>query len=286
MEVGSPSRTAIRTAIHRAAHFLIDDPPKILADLFARAFAGFSSDNEFLAVVDSYALPDFAAHRAMFALRNRYAEDQLTAAVASGTAQYVILGAGLDSFAYRCPDALRGLQIFEVDHPSSQAWKRARLAELGMEAPPTLRYVSIDFECETLTARLDAGGVDRKAKAFFSWLGVTQYLSRDAVLKALREIVSASVAGSEVVATFVVPTSILNRAESELLAAISERAASIGERWLSLFEPREMIALMEQAGFVDVCCFGPEDAARTYLAGRRDGLRMPGYSRMIKDYVG
>jgi len=184
MEVGSPSRTAILAAVHRAAHFLIDDPPKILADPFARAFAGFSSDHELLAVVDSYAFPDFVAHRAMFALRNRYAEDQLAAAVASGTGQYVILGAGLDSFAYRCPDALRGLQIFEVDHPSSQAWKRAHLAKLGMEAPPTLRYVSIDFECETLTARLDVGGVDRKAKAFFSWLGVTQYLTRDAVLKA------------------------------------------------------------------------------------------------------
>jgi methyltransferase (TIGR00027 family) len=286
MEVGSPSRTAILTAIHRAAHFLIDDPPKILADSFARAFAGFSSDNEFLAVVDSYAFPDFAAHRASFALRNRYAEDQLAAAVASGTAQYVILGAGLDSFAYRCPDALRGLQIVEVDHPSSQAWKRARLAELGMEEPPTLRYVSIDFECETLTARLDAGGLDRKAKAFFSWLGVTQYLTRDAVLKALREIVSATVAGSEIVATFVVPISILNRAESELLAAISERSASVGEPWLSLLEPREMIALMEQAGFVDVCSFGPEDAARTYLGDRRDGLRMPGYSRLIKGCVG
>ena len=93
-------------------------------------------------------------------------------------------------------------------------------------------------------------------------------------------------AGSEIVATFVVPASILNRTESELLAAISERAASVGEPWLSLLEPREMIALMEQAGFVDVRCFGPEDAARTYLAGRRDGLRMPGYSRLIKGYVG
>jgi O-methyltransferase involved in polyketide biosynthesis len=174
MEVGSLSRTAVMTAIHRAAHFLIDEPPKILADSFARAFAGFSSDKDFLAVVDSYAFPDFAAHRAGFALRNRYAEDQLAVAVASGTAQYVILGAGLDSFAYRRPDSLRGLQIFEIDHPTSQAWKRARVAELGTEAPPNLRYVSIDFECETLSARLDAGGVDRKAKAFFSWLGVTR----------------------------------------------------------------------------------------------------------------
>jgi methyltransferase (TIGR00027 family) len=256
MEVGSPSRTAVMTAIHRAAHFLIDEPPKILADSFARAFAGFSSDKEFPAVVDSYAFPDFAAHRASFALRNRYAEDQLATAVASGTVQYVILGAGLDSFAYRCPDALRGLQIFEVDHLSSQAWKQARLAELGIEAPPTLRYVSIDFERETLTARLDAGGVDRKAKAFFSWLGVTQYLTPDAVLKTLREIASASVAGSGIVATFVVPASILNRAESELLAAIAERSASVGESWLSLLEPGEMIALMQQAGFVDICCFG------------------------------
>jgi O-methyltransferase involved in polyketide biosynthesis len=94
VEVGSPSRTAVLTAIHRAAHFLIDDPPKILADSFARAFAGFSSDKDFLAVVDSYAFPDFAAHRASFALRNRYAEDHLAAAVASGTAQYVITRGG------------------------------------------------------------------------------------------------------------------------------------------------------------------------------------------------
>src|SRR5215469_1073816 len=127
MEAGIPSRTAILTAIHRAAHFLIDDPPKILEGSFARAFAGFSSDGEFLASVDAYVFPDFAAHRANFALRNRYAEDQLAAAIASGTERYVTLGAGLDSFPYRCPEVLRGLQIFEIDHPSSQAWKRARL---------------------------------------------------------------------------------------------------------------------------------------------------------------
>ena len=138
MEAGSPSRTAILTAIHRAAHFLIDDPPKILEGSFARAFAGFSSDGEFLASVDAYVFPDFAAHRANFALRNRYAEDQLAAAIASGTERYVTLGAGLDSFPYRCPEVLRGLQIFEIDHPSSQAWKRVRLAELGVAFRSTL----------------------------------------------------------------------------------------------------------------------------------------------------
>lgn len=286
MEAGSPSRTAIVTAIHRAAHFLLDDPPKLLTDSFARAFAGFASDNDLLAVVDSHALPDFVAHRTMFALRNRYAEDQLAAAFAAGTAQYVMLGAGLDSFAYRCPGALRELQVFEVDHPSTQAWKRARVAELGVEALPSLRYVPIDFERETLSAALDAGGVNRRAKAFFSWLGVTQYLTRDAVLKALREIASATVAGGGIVATFVVPASTLSRAGSELVASVVARTASVGEPWLSFFEPQEMVALMEQAGFVDVSCFGPEDAAQTYLAGRRDGLRMPPYSRVVTGRVG
>src|SRR5262249_35226501 len=121
----------------------------------------------------------------------------------------------------------------------------------------------------------DAGGVDRKTKAFFSWLGVTQYLTRDAVLKALREIVSATVAGGGIVGTFVLPASVLNRTESELLPATSQPRASVGEPWLSLVEPREMIALMEQAGFVDVCCFGPEDAARTYPAVAEMGSGCP-----------
>jgi len=286
MDAGSPSRTAILTAMHRAAHFLIDDEPKILADSFARAFAGFASDVELLAAVESHPFPDFVAHRTFFALRNRYAEDELAAAAASGTTQYVILGAGLDSFAYRRPDALRDLQIFEVDHPTSQAWKQARLAEISIEAPPHLHYVPIDFERETLTASLDGGGVDRKARAFFSWLGVTQYLTRDAVLKTLREIASATVSGSEIVATFVVPASMLDRAESELLAAITARTASVGEPWLSFYEPSEMIAFMEQAGFVNVSCFGRDDAARTYLAGRRDGLRIPPYSWLVKGWVG
>jgi methyltransferase (TIGR00027 family) len=284
MEVGSPSRTAILSAIHRAAHLLIDDPPKIFVDPFARTFAGFSSDDELLATIDKYAFADFAAHRAWFALRSRYTEDQLAAAVASGTAQYVILGAGLDSFAYRRPAALLGLRIFEVDHPSSQAWKRARLSELGMEAPPTLHYVPIDFERETLTAGLNAGGIDRNAKTFFSWLGVIQYLTSDAILKALQEIASITTAGSEIVATFVVPGFILNQAESELFASLSERAASIGEPWLTLLEPSQMIALMEQAGFGNVCCFGPDDMARIYPSS--DALRMPGYLRLIKGCVG
>jgi O-methyltransferase involved in polyketide biosynthesis len=115
---------------------------------------------------------------------------------------------------------------------------------------------------------------------------VSRRFVKSTILKTLREIASATVTGSGVVATFVVPDSILNRAESELLKAIQERSARVGEPWLSLLEPREMITLMEQAGFVDVSCFGPDDAARTYFKGRRDGLRMPAYSRLIEACVG
>ena len=153
-----------------------------------------------------------------------------------------------------------------------------------MEAPPTLHYVPIDFERETLTSGLNAGGIDRNAKTFFSWLGVIQYLTSDAILKALQEIASITTAGSEIVATFVVPGFILNQAESELFASLSKRAASIGEPWLTLLEPSQMIALMEQAGFGNVCCFGPDDMARIYPSS--DALRMPGYLRLIKGCVG
>src|SRR4051794_40339219 len=210
MESGSPSRTAILTATHRAAHFLLDQPP-ILNDSLARAFAGFASDEELLSSLDRFAFPDFPSHRALFALRSRYTEDELAAAVrTAGVSQYVILGAGLDSFAHRCSDDMRSLRIYEIDHPSSQAWKRARLTELGIVSPPSLlHYIPVDFERETLAQRLSAGGIDRGAKAFFSWLGVTQYLTKDAVLSTLREIASATASGSELVATFPVPAAML-----------------------------------------------------------------------------
>jgi methyltransferase (TIGR00027 family) len=284
MESGSQSRTAIFAAIHRAAHYLIDHSP-ILGDSFARAFAGFASDRELLAALDHLALPDFPGHRVLFALRSRYAEDELAAAAQSGTSQYIILGAGLDSYAYRRPDAMRSLRIYEVDHPASQTWKRGRLAELGIDAPPTLRYVPVDFEHETLADGLAAGGVDRNARAFFSWLGVTQYLTRDVVLSALREIASATVPGSELVASFVVPVATLNQEDGELLTAIATRTASVGEPWLSFFEPGQMDALLTGAGYEEIYYLSPERAAERYLLGRTDCLRIPGYSGLIKARV-
>ena len=175
-----PSRTAVNAAMWRAAHALLDDEPKILVD----PWPGPSSASTATRRCWPRTPPTrrrVPGIRTPFAVRNRYAEDELAEAVGRGIGQYVILGAGLDSFAYRRPDLMRRLDVYEVDHPASQAWKRARVAELGIEAPARLRHIPIDFERETLTQGLVAVGFRTGERAFFSCLGVTQYLTREAV---------------------------------------------------------------------------------------------------------
>jgi methyltransferase (TIGR00027 family) len=282
VQIRKPSRTAVNTAVWRAAHTLLDDEPKILADPFARNFAGHVSDAALLAAHDAHPLAQVRGFRTQFALRNRYAEDELADAVRRGIGQYVILGAGLDSFAYRRPDLMRALDVYEVDHPASQAWKRARVTELGIEAPARLRYVPIDFERETLTQGLAAGGFRTGERAFFSCLGVTQYLTPEAVRQTLREIAAVAAPGSELVLEFIAPAAVLGAEEGALVAALATNSAKLGEPWLSFFEAAEMEAVLRQAGFSAVEHFGREEAYQRYLLGRTDGCRLPGYFRMAK----
>jgi methyltransferase (TIGR00027 family) len=287
MERRGPSQTAIASALLRAAHYLLDDAPKILADPFARDLAGFASDEELRKALDAFPLlPYFPRMRTMSTLRSRYAEDQLSMAVERGISQYVILGAGLDSFAFRRRDLMRALQVYEVDHPATQSWKRARVAELGIAVPPRLHYVPIDFEHSTLSSGLAADGINRNTKAFFSWLGVTQYLARDAVLNTLREIASASAPGSELVVQFIAPTATLSREERDLVTALADSTASMGEPWLSYFAPEDLEAHLRQIGFEEIVHFGSKQATERYLLGRMDGLTLPAYFRMIKARAG
>jgi methyltransferase (TIGR00027 family) len=286
MESRGPSRTAVLTATLRAAHYLFDGAPKILTDPFARDFAGFASDEEVRKALDALALRDLSRLRTAFAVRSRYAEDELSVAIQRGISQYIILGAGLDSFAYRRPDLMRALHVYEVDHPATQSWKRARMRELGIKSPPTLRHVPINFEQATLISGLAAGGVNRNAKAFFSWLGVTQYLPRDVVLNTLREIASATAPGTELVVQFIVPAATLSPEEGNLVTAAAAAAASMGEPWLSFFDPEDLETNMTEIGFEQIVHFGSEEATERYLLGRSDGLRLPGYFRMIKACVG
>ena len=205
MEMRRPSRTAVNTAVWRAMHTLFDEEPKILVDRFARDLAGHASDEALVAAHDAHPLARIPWLRTNFAVRSRYAEDELSEAVARCVRQYVILGAGLDSFAYRRPDLMRTLRVYEVDHPASQAWKRARVAELGLDVPAGLRYAPVDFERETLPEGLRAAGVDPGAPVFFSWLGVTQYLTREAVLRTLRDVAGFAAAGGTLVFEFIRP---------------------------------------------------------------------------------
>lgn len=285
MEERGPSRTAIATATLRAAHYLLDAEPKILDDRFARAFAGFPSDEELSKTLTTLVYPDILRMRTLFALRNRYAEDELVRTVERGTSQYIILGAGLDSFAYRRPDLLQTLDVYEVDHPASQVWKRERVEELGIRIPARLHHVPIDFERETLTEVLVAGGVNLNAATFFSWLGVTQYLTSAAVLGTLREIAEMAAPGSEIVFQFIVPAATLANEERSLVMTLAALAAAVGEPWLSFFEPEEMEGHLARMGFAEIHHFGPEQANERYLLGRADGLRVPAYFHMINAVV-
>jgi methyltransferase (TIGR00027 family) len=281
MEMRKPSRTAVNAAVWRAAHALLDDEPKVLVGPFAGAFAGFASNEALLAAHDAHPAARVPGMRAPFAVRGRYAEDELDAVVARGIGQYVILGAGLDSFAYRRPDLMRSLDVYEVDHPASQAWKRARVAELGIEAPARLRHVPVDFERETLTGVLAAAGFRRGEGAFFSWIGVTVYLTREAVARALREVAALAAPGGKLVLDFVMPASALDAEAAAALAAFAANAARHGEPFLGFFGLAEE-AELRRAGFASVAHFGPAEAHERYLRGRTDGSRVPAFYRMAK----
>jgi methyltransferase (TIGR00027 family) len=285
MDCRGPSRTAIAIALHRAAHDLLDETPKILEDPFARDLAGFANDDTLRAAFDSFAMPDFPRMRILFALRSRYAEDELTLAIERGISQYVILGAGLDSFAFRRPDLMRVLRVYEIDHPASQAWKRARVAELGIAVPPMLHYVPVDFEHARLSSGLAAAGFDRDAKTFFSCLGVIQYLGRDTVLRVLRDLASIAAPGSVLVVQFLVPAATLSPAEGAFVTALSDRCAGMGEPFLSFFAPADLEVHLRQTGFGDIVHFGADEAAQRYLLGRKDGLTLPAYFHVIKAQV-
>jgi methyltransferase (TIGR00027 family) len=280
------SQTAIVTATMRAAHYLLDPEPRILDDSFARAFAGFATDEDLLKALNDFAYPDFPRMRTLFAVRNRFAEDELAHAVERGISQYIILGAGLDSFAYRRSDLLQTVDVYEIDHPASQRWKRQRVHELGVRIPARLHYVPIDFERQTLTEGLTEGGVNLRAPSFLSWLGVTQYLSADVVLGTLCEIAGLTANGSQIAFQFVVPPATLTGEERSLVLDLAAHAAQVGEPWLSFFEPVEMESRLRQMGYANIVQFGAQQATERYLLSRTDGLRLPAYFHMISASVG
>jgi methyltransferase (TIGR00027 family) len=253
-------------AERRAAHQLLDKPlvfddPLAVRIIGARAEANLPEQpKNFVA----------ARFRAYMAARSRFAEDELAAAVARGVRQYVVLGAGLDTFAYRNP--FPELRVFEVDHPATQAWKRKRLAQVGIAVPQTLTFAPVDFGRETFDDGLKGAGFDERDPSFFSWLGVTMYLESDIVLGTLRAIYEMNAANA-VVFDYAVPRETLGFVGRLALDAVSRRVKKAGEPFRGFFAPADLVAQLREIGYVHIEDLGSEEIDARYFTGRADKLR-------------
>jgi methyltransferase (TIGR00027 family) len=270
VEKDKPSSTSEAAALQRALHQLLDDDPKILVDPFAIQIVDIPSGID---VAVEGRRPFFKEMRSRIVMRSRYAEDCLAEAVAErAIRQYVLLGAGLDTFAFRQPSWAQPLRIFEVDHPATQQWKKERLAAAGLVPPENLDFVPIDFESMSLSDGMRVCGFDLDSRTFCSWLGVTHYLTQEAIDMTF-EFVRRLPHGSEIVFEFKVAAEALSSAEEKRDAAAARKAAAAtGEPALSRFVPAELEAKLHRFGFLHVIALSPEDAQERYFNGRRDGL--------------
>jgi methyltransferase (TIGR00027 family) len=267
MEAGRPSKTALRVAQRRAVHQVLDRPP-VLADPIAIPLLGphFTYDP----ARESTRIP--RAFRAFMAARSRYAEDRLAEAVSSGVSQYVLLGAGLDTFAYRNP--FPALRVFEVDFPATQEWKRALLAEAAIPIPAGLTFVPVDFETQTLAAGLAAAGFNSAAPAFFGWLGVVPYLTLDAFRSTLA-VVAALPSGSGVSFDFGLSPATFGPLRRIAFESLAQRVAASGEPFRLFFTPAELDAEFHRAGFVKFEQHNTDALNQLYFTARADGLALP-----------
>ena len=273
-----PSRTAVLTAVARAVHR--EEPrPWVLDDYLALGLAG----PEGLALRErlraELPAPFVVAFSRWVYVRARFAEDVVERAAAGGVGQYVILGAGLDSFAYRRRDLLDRLRVFEVDHPATQRWKRRRLAELGAGIPASLVFAPVDFERQTLRQGLEQAGFDFGQLAVFSWVGVTMYLTLDAICATLATMAGCR-AGSRVVLTYNQPPAVLGGTTAQVAAAFAGIAAEMGEPFVSRFLPGQIDQLLREHGFGEIADFGPDEARAGYFQGRTD-IDIAGAQRLI-----
>lgn len=277
LQAGRPSLTALQVAVLRAAHQLLDDP-LVLDDPLALPILGAEREAAVRQDPFQYNEPIPRSLRASLAVRSRLAEDELARAVQRGVVQYVVLGAGLDTFAYRNPHP--GLIVYEVDHPATQAWKRTMLRNASIAVPDNMRFVPVDFACSTMTDGLRDAGFHADRPAFFSWLGVTMYLDSDAVLSTLRE-VAALPPGSGIVFDYRLLPSLLNPLETMVLGQMAARVAERGEPWKSAFDPAQLADTLRGIGFTTLDDLGAEDLNRRYMAKRKDGLRKGGGARLM-----
>jgi methyltransferase (TIGR00027 family) len=283
LEPLAPSSSALAAAVSRAAHLIYEDEPKIFTDYLALPLAGQGGLDLLMEFIQYGPPSSWSLARSLHATRARFVEDHLEAARARGVGQYVALGAGLDSFAYRRARRLDGLRVFEVDEPEMQAWKRRRLTQLLLPEPDGLSFVPVDFRQDTLTEKLVDAGFDPAQPAIVSWLGVTPYLAEEAIATTLSELARLA-PGTDVILTYIART-IENEEDRAVAESGRAIAASRGEPWLSEFDPDEIETLLRGCGFLIVSHFGPDQAAR-YFVGRTDGFRAQATEPLVIATVG
>jgi methyltransferase (TIGR00027 family) len=269
-----PSATAQRVAMRRAAHQLIDIP-KVFEDPLALRILGENAAADLRSSSEKLQDSALRSLRAFLVARSRFAEDELARAVERGAAQYVILGAGLDTFAYRNPYPQDTLRVLEVDYPATQAWKQRLLAEAGIAIPSSLTYAPVNFEHQTLADGLAQTRFDSQKRTFFSWLGVTPYLTRAAITSTFAYIASTPPDGG-VVFDYAVPRSSLNLVGRLAFDAIARRVASAGEPFQTFFDPQELAAELHRTGFRHVEDLDAAEINARYFKGRADGLKVRG----------
>lgn len=267
----APDNTAVRTALWRALHVQADSLPHVFEDMVGLKLAAPDDGWRDRPDMSPFTRP----FRASIVARARFVEDLVVEQVAHGIAQYVILGAGLDTFAQRHPGLASRMQVFEIDQPAPQEWKRRRLIELGFGIPPFLRLVPVNFEAgDAWWEQLGASGFDPQKPAVVASTGVSMYLTQEAIKATLRQ-AATLVQGSTFAMSFMLP---IECNEPDIRSSVERAAAGAkanGTPWLSFFTPGEMLGLAREAGFRNIEHVSATALAERYFTDRMDGLRPP-----------
>ncbi|WP_328513385.1 class I SAM-dependent methyltransferase [Streptomyces mirabilis] len=265
-----PDSTAVRVALWRAMHVRVDSPPHVIEDEIGLRLAAPDEGWRRRPDMDPR---DTSGFRAAIVARARFIEDLVAEQAGHGVAQYVVLGAGLDTFAQRRPEIAARLRVFEIDQPGTQSWKRRRLIELGYGIPDWLRLVPVDFEAGAdWWEQLSDAGFDPGRPTVVACTGVTMYLTKDATAATLRRLALLA-PGSTLAMTFMLPAALVDDADRPALEATEPQARAAGTPFISFYAPQEMLALARDAGFKDVHHVSGTVLAARYFADRTDGLR-------------
>ncbi len=267
-QIPGPDNTAVRTALWRAMHVQVDAKPHILKDEIGLKLV--APDVDWRQRPDMH--PQFTKRlRASIVVRARFIEDLIIEQNGKGISQYIILGAGLDTFAQRRPDIASKLQIFEIDQPATQTWKQHRLTELGFGIPQQLHFVSVNFETSSWWQQLLKEGFDIGKPAVVACTGVSLYLTRVAIISTLKQIATFA-PGSKLAMTFYLPMELIDEEDKPLQQIAEKGAREAGTPFVSFFDPNEILTLAREAGFKEAKTISTKNLEQLYLKDREDHL--------------